>query len=145
MPVIIAGDVIVGERLTVAASVGLVGAVSFAKPKSSTLTVPSRSQLDVRGLQIAMDDSLFVRGLERVGDLSRNWQCFLDREWPLRDPISQRRPFDEFEDQRVHGAGFFEAVDGADVGMIQGGEDLRFASEARKSLRIAGESVGAGS
>ena len=35
--------------------------------------------LDVAGLQVAMSDSLLVRGFERVGDLPRNRQRFFER------------------------------------------------------------------
>ena len=38
------------------------------------------ADLDVRGLQIAMDDALLVRGFERLGDLLRDRQRFVDRE-----------------------------------------------------------------
>ena len=36
------------------------------------------ADLDVGGLQIAMDDALLVRGLERLGDLLRDRQCLVD-------------------------------------------------------------------
>ena len=36
--------------------------------------------LDVGGLQIAMDDALFVRGFERLGDLARDGQRLAERQ-----------------------------------------------------------------
>jgi hypothetical protein len=39
-----------------------------------------RRQSDVRGLQIAMDDPLLVRRLERVGDLPRDRERLVDRQ-----------------------------------------------------------------
>ena len=45
------------------------GSIALANPKSSTFTVPSGRNLDVGGLQIAMDDALLVRRFERLGDL----------------------------------------------------------------------------
>ena len=53
---------------------GLAGSSALARPKSSTLTVPSRADFDVGRLQIAMDDALVVRGFERVGDLAGDRQ-----------------------------------------------------------------------
>ena len=53
---------------------------ALARPKSSTLTVPSGAQLDVGGLQIAVDDAVLVRGFERVGDLPRDRQRFVERQ-----------------------------------------------------------------
>ena len=58
--------------------------IAFARPKSSTLTVPSGAHLDVRRLQIAMDDALLVRRFERLGDLPRDRQRFVERHRALR-------------------------------------------------------------
>ena len=91
---IIAGDVIVGElrralrpRPTTPAD-----PIAFASPKSSTFTVPSGAHLDVRRLQIAMDDALLVRRFERVGDLPRDGQRLVERDRPARDALGERRP-----------------------------------------------------
>ena len=65
---VIAGVVIVGDCDTFGADAPT-GSIAFARPKSSTFTVPSGAHLDVRGLQIAMDDALLVRRFERLGDL----------------------------------------------------------------------------
>ena len=53
--------------------------IAFARPKSSTFTVPSGAHLDVGGLQVAMDDALLVRGFERLGDLLRDRQRLVER------------------------------------------------------------------
>ena len=52
----------------------------LASPKSSTLTVPSGRDLDVRGLQIAMDDAPLMRRLERIRNLPRDGQRLLERD-----------------------------------------------------------------
>ena len=54
--------------------------------------MPSGAHLDVRGLQIAMDDPVLVRGFERFGDLLRDGQRFIEWNRPLRDPVRERRP-----------------------------------------------------
>ena len=64
---------------------------AFASPKSSTFTVPSGAHLDVGGLQVAMDDALLVRGFERLGDLPRDRQRFVERQRPARDALGERR------------------------------------------------------
>ena len=38
------------------------------------------AHFDVRGLQIAVNDALFVRGFERLGDLLRDGQCLVERD-----------------------------------------------------------------
>ena len=60
-----------------------------------------------------MDDALLVRRFERVGDLPRDRQRFVERNRALRDAIGERRPFDQLEDERVRRATVFEAVDRA--------------------------------
>ena len=69
-------------------------AMAFAKPKSSTFTVPVVPHLDVRGLQVPVDDPLLVCCFEGFGDLLRDGQGFVERNWSLLDPIRQRWPFD---------------------------------------------------
>ena len=56
------------------------GSIAFARPKSSTFTVPSGRDLDVRGLQIAVDDALLVRRFQRLRDLLRDRQRFVERD-----------------------------------------------------------------
>ena len=68
---VIAGVVIVGD-IEALADIAPVGSSAFARPKSSTFTVPSGAHLDVRGLQIAMDDPLLMRRFEGLRDLLRD-------------------------------------------------------------------------
>jgi len=49
------------------------GRRSFARPKSRTLTWP-RDVTEVRWFDIAMDDALSVRGVQRVGNLCADVQ-----------------------------------------------------------------------
>ena len=103
--------------------------------------MPSASQLDVGRLQVAMDDLLIVRGLERVGDLPRDRQGLVERQTGgrdvrSRDQVSEGRPVDVFENQR---AGFFEPVNRRDVRMVQRREHLRLSREARHPLGVERE------
>ena len=52
---------------------------ALASPKSSTFTLPSARHFDVAGFQIAMDDAFFMRGLQRLRDLLRDCQRFVNR------------------------------------------------------------------
>jgi hypothetical protein len=82
-----------------------------------------------------MNDAVFVRGLERRGDLLRNREGIVARNRSLSNPIRQRRSFDQFENQRGYepaeagpdDIGLFETVDGRDVRVIERSKDLRFA------------------
>ena len=106
---VIVGDV--GER-----SIGRgVGSIAFARPKSSTFTVPSGAHLDVRRLQIAMDDALLVRRFERVGDLPRDRQRLVERDRSAARSAPRASALDQLHHERAHAAGLFEAVNVRDV------------------------------
>ena len=59
----------------------------------------------------------------------------------MGDPIGQRRPLDQFQDQRRHAVGLFQPVDAADVRVIQRRERSRFPLESIDPLRIQEEGV----
>ena len=83
-----------------------------------------------------MDDSLLVSRRERLGDLPCNRQRLVERDRSARDAIGQRRAVHVLEHQRRRGAGLLHAVDRGDVRMIEGGQDLRFALEARQAFGV---------
>ena len=57
---------------------------------------------------------------------------------PLAMPVGQRRALDQLEDEGGDGLRFLEAVDGADVGMVERRQHLRFALESRQPVRVGG-------
>ena len=71
-----------------------------------------------------MDDALLVRGVQRVGDLRGDANGLLRSKRPTRDHLRQRRPLDQLEHQRAAAVPFFEAVDGCNMRMLEGGERL---------------------
>ena len=66
-----------------------------------------------------MDDPLLVRRLKCFGDLRGNRQRLADGDGSVRDPVGERRPVDQFQNQGWHAAGIFEAIDLRDVWMIE--------------------------
>ena len=92
--------------------------------------------LDVRRLQIAVDDALLVRGFERVGDLARDRERLLNRQRARRQTLGERRALDQLEHEAADAVGLLEAVDRADVRMIQRRQHPRLALEAREPLGI---------
>ena len=83
-----------------------------------------------------MNDAVLVRRVERIGNLARDREALGDRQRSTFQPIGKRRPVDQLENERRHAIGFLEAVDRANVGMIQRGEQARFARETRTALGI---------
>ena len=83
--------------------------ISLARPKSSSLTLPVRGDQDVGRLQVAMQDPLAVRGLERAqsgGQPQRLLRC-------QRTP--RRRALDVLQHQIARA----DIVDLADVRMVE--------------------------
>ena len=94
------------------------------------------SHLDVRGLQIAVDDPLLVRGFERLCDLLRDGQGFVERHGPARDALRQIVTFNKFHHEGGQAPAFFETVDRGDVRMIEGSEHFGFALKTREPIGI---------
>ena len=114
-----------------------------------------RAHLDIRGLQITMDDAGIVRRSERVCDLTRDRSRLVDRDWPTRDPLRQVLAVDQFHDQdggRRFGASrrdrsanrrpALQAIDLRDVRMIERCERLGFAFKPHHPIGVAGKRVG---
>ncbi len=106
------------------------------QPEIQHLHRAVRTYLHVRGLEIAVNDALLVRRLERLGDLPRNRQRLVERKRPLHDAVRERRALDELHHQRGHAARFLEAVDVGDVWMVQRSQRPGLALQPRQTLRI---------
>ena len=100
------------------------------------------AHFDIRRLQIAVNDALFVRGFERLGDLLRDGQRLVERDRAPRDALRQVLALDELHHQRGDAPTFFEPVDARDVRMVQRGEGLGFAREPRQAVGIMRERFG---
>ena len=101
-----------------------------------------RGQLDVGRLQIAVHDSLLVRGFERLGNLAADTERLIERKSSLGNAVRQCGPFNQFQNERLPASGILDTVNAADVGMTERGQDLRFTREPRQPLRIAGDACG---
>jgi hypothetical protein len=115
-PVIIAGDVIVGE-LTVERSACRLD--SLGQPEVEYLDMAVLGQGDVRGLEVPMDDSFFVRGFECLRDLLSDRERLIDGDRPMCNALVQALTVNELEHEELRAVGFFEAVNLGDVRMIE--------------------------
>ncbi len=92
-----------------------------------------------------MDDAEVVGGFEGLGNLPRDGQGLRQGDRPARDDRGQVLTLDQLHDESTRTAWCrpgFEAVDLRDVRVIQRGQGLRFAREARQPLGIEGEVFG---
>ena len=109
---------------------------------------PRFGQHDVGGLEIAMDDALRVRGVERIGDLPRDRERFVDvLSIPLArssagHPVRERLPRDQLEHERANALRFFEPVNARDVWMVERRQEPRFAVEPLQALGILRQRFG---
>jgi hypothetical protein len=102
----------------------------------------ARSDENVGGLDVVMDDAFGVSGVERVGDLNAEIQRLIERERLALNGVLESLAFEVFHDDERMAALFADFVDGTDIGMIQRGSSLGFVLEALKSLRILCDAVG---
>ena len=115
---------------------GRVPRIGLGQAEVEHLDLAVRRHLHVGGLQIAVDDALLVRGLERLGDLPRDGDRLGDGQPSPLQALGQVLPFHQLEDEEGPAVRFFEAVDRRDVRVVERGEQLRFASESGQALGI---------
>ena len=116
------------------------GVERLRQPEVQDLDRAVRTQLDVGGLQIAVNDAALVGRFQPFRNLFRDRQRLVDRN---RARCAMRScsvgSFDELQHERLNAIGVFETVNRRDVRMVQRGEDLRFAPEAREAIGIQRE------
>ena len=110
------------------------------QPEVQHLHHAVRTNLDVGGLEVAVNDAVLVRGLERLGDLPSDPSAsaigipdrFLSRSSSVSPSTTSRT--------RAHAAvDTLQAVNRRDVGMIERGQHARLAFEPREPLRVCRE------
>ena len=95
---------------------------------------------EVAGLDIAVDDSLGMGGLEPAGGLDDAVDRLRHGHRPaVADDAIEVAAFDVFHHQEMHAAIFVGIDGGHDVGMFQPAGGLDFAAESHDRLSVAGE------
>ena len=89
-----------------------------------------------------MNDSGFVCRLQCFGDLLGDREGFVNGDRTARNPVSERRPFNQLQHQRTGALRLFQAVNLGDVRMVQAGKNLRFALEPCEPIRISRKRLG---
>ena len=86
-----------------------------------------------------MDNAPFVSSFQRLGDLFRNPERFVERDRAARDAIGQCFAVNEFKNKETGVAELLYVVNAGDVRMIQRGEKFRFALKPGSPGRVARE------
>jgi hypothetical protein len=103
--------------------------------------VTASSDEKIGGLNIAVNDSLRVRGVERVGYFYGEIEKAIELHGLAGDNVFERGAVEKFHGDEGFAVFFADVVDGADARMIQRRRGLRFALETAESLRIAGNFI----
>ena len=79
-----------------------------------------------------MHDPVLVRGIERGDDLRGDLERPRQRQRTARDELIEGLSIHEFEDEKQRAADLLDRMDRGDVGVIQRGQQLRFAAKPRQ-------------
>ena len=104
------------------------------------LDLAVRLQVDVGGLQVAMDDPVGVRKGEAVADLIDEVELGLQAHRPLPvDDLLEVRPLQQLHGDVQMSLLFAEVVDGDDVRVVEAGGRLRLAQEAPPKVVVGAD------
>ena len=118
------------------------GIESLRKAEVQNLDNTVGRNYDIGGLEIPVNHPVSVGRFEPFRHLAANVQGFLQRQGSRLQHLRQRFSRDQLQYKEVNAIARFKPVDGGDVGMVQGGEEFRFALEAGKALRVPCEFLG---
>ncbi len=97
---------------------------------------------NVGGLDVAMNDALGVRGVEAVGDVDGEGEEAFEVHGAAGDGVLEGLALEVLHRDEGLAVGVADFVDGADVGVVEGGGGFGFAAETFEGLGIAGERFG---
>jgi hypothetical protein len=106
------------------------------------LGFPVGRDLDVARLQIPVDDTAAMRGLQSLGDLAAQVERLVHRKWPRLEHLGQGLPGNQLQRKKAHAVRLLQAMNRGDVGVAQGGKEFRFPLEAGQALGVLGEVLG---
>ena len=109
----------------------------FGQPEIQNLKRAAFRDKNICRLDVAMNDSFFVRGIERVGQLNPDFNRAPHRNTALTEQLIEALPFQQLHRDECFRFVLFDRVNGADAGMIQRRCRARFAQKALQRLRVA--------
>src|SRR5207247_601487 len=89
---------------------------------------------DIAGLEVAMNETLAMRLVERVGDFGRDAQRLGNRQRATLETLRKRLALDVLHHQEVHSVLVADVEERADVGVVQARDGARLAVEARPQI-----------
>jgi hypothetical protein len=101
--------------------------------------VPALGHKDVCGLDVAVDDTFGVSGVERVRNLDRQTEQHTRLDGLSADPMLQGHTVQKLHDQERMTVLLPDLMDRADIGMVQSRGRLRLPLEAGQGLGVFGD------
>ena len=92
---------------------------------------------NVGGLDVAMDDALFVGGVESIGKLDADFNGARNGKGAEGDGFVEGLAFEQLHGDEGAAILFFDGVNGANAGMIERGGRAGFAEETFEGLFVA--------
>ena len=114
--------------------VGFFGRQAAGEAEVENLGQAAIGEHDVGGLEVAMEDAEGVGGGEAVGDLDADGEDELQAGGAFGDELIEGLAGDVLHDDEGFLAFFADFVDGADVGVLDGGGHARFAQDGGAHL-----------
>ena len=115
---------------------------NFGEAEIENFGVGAFGDEDVGGLDVAVNDAFGVSGFEGVGDFDDGEvEEAVELEGTAGDEILTGLAFETFHGDEGLSVFFADIVDGADVGVVEGGGGFGFAAKTAEGLGIFGERV----
>src|SRR5579863_5426216 len=105
----------------------------FGQTEIEDLCLAALGHKDICGLDVAMDDSLSMRGVERIGDLDAKIQKLLEIDRLAVNVMTQSLAVNELHGDKGPAVLLANVVDGANVRVIEAGGGMRLAAETLES------------
>jgi hypothetical protein len=118
------------------------GYCHFGETEVEDLDVPMFGKQEILGLEVAMDDSLLVRGGETVGDLDSVVDDAAQREGAALEALAEGLAVKQLGYEIGHAVGGSHLVDDEDIGMIECGDCSCFLLEAAQAVGVGDEELG---
>ena len=99
--------------------------------------MPAFGDENIRRLDVAMNDSFGVCGIERVGNLDSQLEQRFEFHGPVRDQVLQRRAVEILHHDEWVTVLLPNLMNRANVRVVQSGSSARLTAKAFESLRIA--------
>ena len=115
---------------------------NLGQPEIKNLGVPALGDEDVGRLNVAMNDSLRVRGVEGIGDFNREPQQDIGLDGFSRNPVLEGDALKKLHGDEGLAVFLANVVDGADTGMVECRGRLGLTPKSFQRLPILGNVFG---